>query len=55
MFMRAWVAFVGSDKVAVVALGRNAPPDLDVPASPVPPWAATLAAFELPPAGWEMP
>ena len=54
-YMHAWVRFVRSEKVAAVMLGRDLPPDLNVPASTPLPWMATLAAVEVPPLGWVMP
>jgi hypothetical protein len=54
-FMHAWASFVGSEKVAAVALGLDLPDDLAAPGATRPPWNATLAAIEVPPAGWVMP
>jgi hypothetical protein len=54
-YMHAWVSFIQSEKVAAVALGRNLPADLSVPATAPLPWNATLVTVEVPPAGWAMP
>jgi len=54
-FMHAWASFIGSEKVAAIALGLDLPDDLTSPGATRPPWNATLAAVEVPPAGWVMP
>jgi hypothetical protein len=54
-FMHAWVSFVGSEEVAAVALGLDFPDDLAAPGATRPPWNATLATVQVPPAGWVMP
>lgn len=54
-YMHAWVSFRGSDQVAAVMLGLDLPDNLDQPGVTRPPWAATLVAVEVPPAGWVMP
>jgi hypothetical protein len=51
--MHGWVSFTGSAKVAAVSLrleswGGPSP-------APSPTWVATIAAFQVPPAGWVMP
>ena len=51
--MHGWVSFMGSTKVAAVWLVRQ-PPSGSSPA-PSPMWVATIAAFQVPPAGWVMP
>ena len=51
--MHGWVSFVGSPKVAAVSLRlQPATGPSPVPSSM---WVATIAAFEVPPAGWVMP
>jgi hypothetical protein len=52
--MHGWVSFAASAKVAAVYLDRSLPKKLATSA-PSPPWQARLAAFMVPPAGWEMP
>jgi hypothetical protein len=54
-FMHAWASFIGSEKVAAIALGLNLADDLNAPGATRPPWNATLATVEVPPAGWVMP
>lgn len=51
--MRSWVSFVGTDKVAAVALNRQVPGRASP--STVPPWTGVLEDFVVPPAGWVMP
>ena len=51
--MRGWVAFHETDKVAAVALRRDAPRRASPPV--VPQWRATVVAFVVPPTGWVMP
>jgi hypothetical protein len=51
--MHGWVSFTGSAKVAAVSL-RLQPATGPSPA-PSPMWVATIAAFQVPPAGWSMP
>lgn len=52
--MHGWASFVGTDKVAAIALRRS-------PIGPIPqatsfgPWVGPLSAFVVPPAGWVMP
>ena len=54
-FMHGYVSFVGSDKVAVVMLGLDLPPDLAAPDATRPPWSTTLVTVAVPPPGWVMP
>jgi hypothetical protein len=54
-FMHAYVAFRGTDKVAVVMLGLDLPDDTNNPRATRPPWNTTLVAVAVPPAGWVMP
>jgi hypothetical protein len=54
-FMHAWASFVGSTKVAAVALGLDFPEDVNAPDATRPPWNATLVTVETPPAGWVLP
>jgi len=54
-FMRAWVGFVGSPKVAVVALGLDLPETVAAPSRPRPPWQTTVVTVAVPPDGWLMP
>jgi hypothetical protein len=51
--MHGWVSFRGSDKVAAVSLRLQGLGELTPP--PQPSWIATIAAFQVPPAGWVMP
>jgi len=51
--MHGWVSFTGAAKVAAVSL-RLQPATGPSPA-PSPMWVATIAAFQVPPAGWVMP
>jgi hypothetical protein len=51
--MHGWVSFTGSAKVAAVSLRLQS---WDGPSpAPSPTWVATIAAFQVPPAGWVMP
>jgi len=52
--MHGWASFVGTDKVAAIALGRSAIGPYSVGAS-FGPWQGSLEAFVVPPAGWVMP
>ncbi|MEA2675723.1 MAG: hypothetical protein QOI92_2915 [Chloroflexota bacterium] len=54
-FMHAYVAFRGTDKVAVVMLGLDLPDNENDPRATRPPWNTTLVAVAIPPAGWVMP
>ena len=51
--MHGWVSFVGSIKVAAVSLRRQ--PSTGPSPGPGAMWVATIAAFQVPPAGWVMP
>jgi hypothetical protein len=51
--MHGWVSFVGTDRVAAVALVRQLP-DGALASTPGP-WQATLLELEDPPGGWVMP
>ena len=52
--MHGWVRFLGTDRVAAVSLTRDLPIGKPIP-SPLPPWRASIEAFVVPPAGWQMP
>ena len=54
-YMHAYVSFNDSDKVAVVMLGLDLPPNDNDPAATRPPWQTTLVALDTPPSGWVMP
>ena len=54
-FMHAYVAFRGTDKVAVVMLGLDLPDSGSDPQATRPPWNTTLVAVGVPPVGWVMP
>lgn len=54
-YMHAYVAFRGTDKVAVVMLGLDLPDSDSDPEASRPPWNTTLVAVGAPPAGWVMP
>jgi hypothetical protein len=51
--MHGWVSFTGSAKVAAVSLHLQ--PATGPSPAPSPMWVATIAAFQIPPAGWVMP
>jgi hypothetical protein len=51
--MHGWASFVGTDKVAAIALRRSPTgPNSDVAFGP---WHGSLRAFIVPPTGWSMP
>jgi len=52
--MHGWASFVGTDKVAAIALRRSSIGPYSVGA-PFGPWQGSLEAFVVPPAGWVMP
>jgi len=52
--MHAWISFSATDQVAAVGLFRTISIGGAI-RSPIPPWAASLAAFIVPPTGWSMP
>ncbi len=51
--MHGWVTFTGSDKVAAVSLSFQV--SAGSSPAPSPSWVATVAAFQVPPAGFVMP
>ena len=54
MAMHGWVSFGGTNAVAAVSLRRVMNESTGAAVQP-PAWTATDAAFQFPPAGWEMP
>lgn len=51
--MHGWASFVGTDKVAAIALSRS--PIGQVPSTSFGPWQGRLDVFVVPPVGWVMP
>ena len=51
--MHGWVSFTESAKIAAVSLQLQ--PATGPSPAPSPMWVATIAAFQVPPAGWVMP
>jgi hypothetical protein len=52
--MHGWASFLGTGKVAAIALRRSSLERSSV-GPPFGPWQASIAAFVVPPAGWVMP